>query len=668
MEFDANSCQIGASWYPEIWPESAWAEDLDKMLELGFTQVRLFEFAWHRLQPNATTFDLDWAGRVIDLCQARGIGVMIGTPTASPPAWLTTTHPQTLRTLADGRVTAHGGRCHFNFHDPLYRELAGQLIERVAQRFGRHPALVGWQIDNEMGGTDHSPATRAAFHDYLRQRFGSIDRLNAAWGLELWSQAYDNFAQVPLPPPPGSHDRPHPSLSLAGAAFQTAGWRSYIDHQVAIIRRHSDRPISTNQVGLIGNMDWPEVTRSLDRLGVSMYADRRYYHYNLPRFDALRAGRWPKPFWLLETAPNWSGGHQTWNIHMDGRGPGLFTWMSTLLGGSLTLFWQWREHWAGQEMLHGTCRTATGRWRPGREAWMQTAAQLRRLGPWLAAHPPLRAGLALMMSGDAAYAWAVEPSDEDMDYAKRFLHQLHLPLCQAGLWRDVIDVHTDLTPYKVVCLPLMPQVPDQLRQRLRPWVEAGGTLVLGPLSGWRTAEHTCFLDRELGGLEDLIGADVALRFTAQWAEDSTLIAFSDGRTSRSKTLCDGFAPGRAEVVARWQGGYGDGLAAIVRNRLGRGTVLTLGGIVDTPTWIRLITEACAAVGIVPWAQAPADVVVVPRGADGRLAGLGLANLAGEARTVRLPVAGHDLIADRPVGTELRLDPFQPALIAFAHPG
>ena len=101
-----------------------------------------------------------------------------------------------------------------------------------------------------------------------------------------------------------------------------------------------------------------------------MYSDLNYYHYNYMRFDRLRAEK-DHPYWLLETAPNWSGGGPIWNIHHDERGIRAFSWLSVMLGGSMVLYWQWRSHWAGQEMQHGTCVNQTGAWQPGKECWQQ---------------------------------------------------------------------------------------------------------------------------------------------------------------------------------------------------------------------------------------------------------------------------------------------------------
>ena len=189
---------IGASWYPEMWPEAEWKKDLMRMNELGFNILRAFEFAWHKLEPAEGQYDFDWAIRLLDLCHEHGVQVMVGTPTAAPPAWLTSTYPEVLGTDEDGKRKAHGQRKHFNHHSRLYREYSDKIVKKMVEAFAGHPALHSWQIDNEMSGFDYGSETLEHFHAWLEARYGTVENLNQKWGLEFWSQAYNRFDQVPL--------------------------------------------------------------------------------------------------------------------------------------------------------------------------------------------------------------------------------------------------------------------------------------------------------------------------------------------------------------------------------------------------------------------------------------------------------------------------------------
>lgn len=663
--FPASLC-YGASWYPEMWPSSEWEADLAKMRSLGFNLVRVFEFAWHRFEPEAGVYDFSWARDVLDACHRHGMRALIGTPTAAPPQWLTTAYPEVLKVGADGRVKAHGQRKHGNLHSRRFRELCEGIVAAQCEALADHPAVMGWQIDNEISGFDYGPETERHFHDWLAARYGDIGLLNRAWGLEFWSQAYASFQEVRLVTAEvGSVEVPerhHPSLIVAIARFQNDGIRKFLDIQADVILRFSDAPISTNMTGLVGQTSWDRHFDGLDVAGASMYADRRYYSHNIPRFDRLRAQKQGRPYWLLETAPNWSGGGRTFNIHYDERGARLFPWLSVFLGGEMVLFWQWREHWAGQEMLHGTCVTASGKWRPNREVWERLGREFAEHGPWLAAHPPQQAHLALIMSSEASWAFAMDPTDENMRYENRFRDDVHAPLQRAQIWRDVIAEQADFSPYKVLCMAFQPFARMETLDRLKTWVAKGGTLILGPLSCFRTEEFTVPHPEEFGGFEQLIGGRSALRFTVQWVEDTVTVDFPDHGSTRTRTLCEAYEPDQGtSVIAHYRGGYGDGLPAALDRRFGKGRVITLGCMVDADCWTSIVRDACREHGIFPMAEIEppdANVVLVPRGDSG----WALANLENRAIHVLLPNGGTDLMTGESCGSNVEIEAFGIRLI------
>ncbi|MFP4356417.1 MAG: beta-galactosidase [Phycisphaerae bacterium] len=663
---DDSAVLIGASWYPEMWPKKEWPKDIARMKELGFTVVRMFEFAWRRLEPEEGVFDFDWAMEIMDLCAEAGINVMVGTPTAAPPAWLTSTYPEVLQIGKDGRQRTHGMRKHYSVYSHKYRELCAIITEKMAEAFSGCDALHSWQIDNEMGGSDFGPEAYRDFHWWLEQKYGDIDTLNETWGLNFWSQAYDRFDQIPIPTASvGSIEVPerhHPSLIMAAAHCKSDAWTGFIGNQTKIIRRYSDKPITTNMCGTPLSMDWFQNNRPLDRVGFSLYKDVDHYGWNLMHLDRMRAEK-PAPYWLLETAPNWSGGGRMWNIHHSGAGVQAMSWLSTVLGGSMTLFWQWRQHWAGQEMLHGTHVTAQGDWRPGVEAWKKLARQYKDHGPWLMDNQPAAAKVGIVISTENAWGFSIDPMDDDNTYLNRWRDDYYQPLCKKHIWRDVICEEADFEKYDVLLLPIMPIVKPSTRQRLRDWVEAGGQLLLGPLTGFRTEEWTCHREKVFGGLEELIGADSALRFSPHWQEDKIKVVFDDGHESRTRVWCECFDARSADVLAHYKGGYGDGGSAVVVNHLGKGRVITLGCPVDVPTWLLMVNHLLDAAGIKPVAKGSEDVVVVPRAdKQGNITGYGVVNLTEAPQQVTLPAGGTNLLTGNEVEKTLSLKPLEVVLV------
>ncbi|MGC9449997.1 MAG: beta-galactosidase [Oceanipulchritudo sp.] len=660
---------LGASWYPEMWPPEEWPKDIARMREVGFTLIRLFEFAWKRFEPREGEFDFAWAREILDQLHAAGIRAMLGTPTAAPPAWLTSAYPEVLQMHADGTRKTHGKRKHYNHHSSKYRAFARRIAAKMAEELGNHPAVHSWQIDNEMSGFDYGPETREKFHAWLEEKYGDIENLNRTWGLDFWSQAYDRFEQVPLcTASVGSiavPERHHPSLIMAIARFQNEAWTIFIREQVEEIRKHCHHPITTNMTGFIGQMDWPAHFRVLDRSGTSLYADLSHIHINYSKMDRLRAEK-PHPFWMLETAPNWSGGGPVWNIHHDHNGVRAVTWMTMFLGGSMVLYWQWRSHWAGQEMQHGTCVGQTGQWMPGKETWARLASEFKEHGEWLLAHPAQRGPIAIMANCENAWLFSIDPVDPENQYAKRILEDYYMPLKRSHYHRDIIDEQAGLSPYRLLICPHMSILREETREALEEWVREGGRLLLGPLVGTRSVEMTAWTDRTFGGLEDLMGADGAIRFTPHWVEDTIDVEFSDATRCHPKFWCEGFSPREGtEVLATYRGGYGDGHPAVVSRSLGKGRIITVGCPLEETAYLALVRSLAAEAGVHPVVEGSERVLACPRvDTEGKVVAIGLVNTVKERQAIRLPMAGTDLLNGESTGEDIHLNPLEVKIITF----
>lgn len=161
------SLYLGTAWYPEQWPELRWEADLTLMQNAGIRFVRLGEFSWSALEPEEGRFTFGWLDRAIQQAAHHDIDIVLSTPTAAPPAWLTQRYPDTLRVKEDGRRDEHGNRQQFNWANETYRRLAPRVVEKMAERYGRNPHVIGWQIDNEYqnisyDSRDQSPVSTLA--------------------------------------------------------------------------------------------------------------------------------------------------------------------------------------------------------------------------------------------------------------------------------------------------------------------------------------------------------------------------------------------------------------------------------------------------------------------------------------------------------------------------
>ncbi|WP_206156883.1 beta-galactosidase, partial [Candidatus Roseilinea sp. NK_OTU-006] len=259
---------LGAAWYPEHWPEARWAEDVKLMRDAGLTVVRVAEFAWSSLEPREGAFNFGWLERAIALAADHGLAVVIGTPTAAPPAWMTQAYPDVLAVNADGRLATHGARCHYDVTSERYLAFCRRIAEKLAVCFGHDARVIGWQIDNEYNTVSYSEGARRAFQDWLRRCYGSLDALNAAWATVYWSQTYSDWSQIPLPIS-GAHGfgQPHnPGLRLKWRQFITEAYRRFQLNQIEVVRANAmpSQWITHNFMGFFDGFDHYVLSADLD--------------------------------------------------------------------------------------------------------------------------------------------------------------------------------------------------------------------------------------------------------------------------------------------------------------------------------------------------------------------------------------------------------------------
>ena len=195
-----------AAYYPELWPESDIENDIFYMKKAGINLVRMGEFAWHFMEPAEDQINISFFVRIVNLLYKNGIKTIMCTPTPTPPIWLTHNHPERLVKDQSGNLYIHGARQHVCTNNPYLRKRGLIITEAMAEAFQGNPAVIAWQLDNELKalvGECVCDECRKKWHQWLKNKYGTIEALNEAWGTEIWSESYQSFEQVvqPLTPP-----------------------------------------------------------------------------------------------------------------------------------------------------------------------------------------------------------------------------------------------------------------------------------------------------------------------------------------------------------------------------------------------------------------------------------------------------------------------------------
>ncbi|MBZ5615485.1 MAG: beta-galactosidase [Acidobacteriia bacterium] len=628
-----NAILMGVAWYPEQWPESRWEEDLRLMEAADLKVVRIVEFAWSRMEPSEGHYDFDWLERAISLAAKHHIVSVLGTPTATPPAWLTQKYPDTLRVEANGQRVTHGNRAHASATSPRYREFCRRIAEQMAMRFGHNPNVVGWQIDNEYGYAlmSYDDVTRQQFQDWLKAKYKTLNNLNTHWATSYWSQTYDNWGEIPIPI--GEHN---PGLMLDWKHFVTYTWSSYQQNQIDVIRRHADprQFITGNLMGFFDGFDHYPITEPLTFASWDDYVGTGHVDsaYNGLAHDLTRGFK-RRNFWVMETQPgavNWS----PLNNFLNRGEARAMAWQAIGHGADGVNYWQWRSALNGQEEIHGVLVGPDGTPVPFYDEAAQTAHEFAKVESSFRDTAPV-SQVALLYSYDSHWALQFQKHTEKYDDIG-LLKSYYRALRQISQSVDVVSAYAPLDGYKLVAAPSLNVLPKDLADHLLEYVRNGGHLVLGPRSGMKDEFNALLPQRQPGFLVDALGARVE-QYYALEKDVPVSGAWGNGQASIWAEQLKSQAPGD-EVLLRYgkSNGWLDDQPAVITRAYGKGRITYVGAVLDdklmaaATEWMTQKSDVTPVFGPVP------DGVEVSRRVGPGKQVFVFINYASEGRRVVLP--------------------------------
>ena len=628
-----NAILMGVAWYPEQWPESRWEEELRLMEAADLKVVRLAEFAWSRMEPSEGHYDFDWLERAIGLAARHHIVSVIGTPTATPPAWLTQKYPDTLRMEPNGQRVTHGNRAHASVTSPRYLEFCRRIAEQMAIRFGHNPNVVGWQIDNEYGYAlmSYDSVTREKFQEWLKAKYKILGNLNTHWTTAYWSESYDNWAEIPIPV--GGHN---PGLMLEWKRFVSQEWDEYQRNQIDVIRKHADprQFITGNLMGFFDGFDHYQITAPLTFASWDDYVGSGHVDpaYNGLAHDLTRGFK-RQNFWVMETQPgavNWA----PLNNFLNRGEARAMAWQAIGHGADDVNYWQWRSALNDQEEIHGVLVGPDGTPVPFYDEVSQTAHEFAQVESSFRDTIPV-SQVALLYSYDSHWAIQFQKHTEKYDDIG-LLKSYYRALRQLSQSVDVVSAYAPLDSYKLVVAPSLNVLPKDLGDHLLEYVRNGGQLVLGPRSGMKDEFNALLPQRQPGYLAEALGARVE-QYYALEKEFPVSGTWGTGSASIWADQLKARVPD-AEPLLKYgkSNGWLDDQPAAVTRSYGRGRITYIGAILDDKLMAAAAEWMVQKSGVTPvFGSLPEGVEVSRRTGGGKQVFI-LINYGQDSRRVTLP--------------------------------
>jgi len=650
----------GGDYNPDQWEKPVWDEDLRMFKLAGIDVATLNVFAWARNQPDEDTYEFGWLDEMMDKLHADGVGVCLATSTAAHPAWMARKYPDVLRVDFDGRKRKFGGRHNSCPNSPTYRKYSVRMADKLAERYKDHPGLLIWHISNEYGGYCYCDNCASAFREWLRKRYGSLERVNRAWNTAFWGHQFYDWEDI-VPPsslseewrgPNGRTATSFQGISLDYCRFQSDSLLECYKLEYDAVKKHTpDIPATTNLMGAFKELDYHKWAKELDVVSWDNYPGLDTPHsYTAMMHDLMRGLKDGQPFMLMEQTPS----QQNWQPYNSLKRPGvmrLWSYQAVARGADTVMFFQLRRSIGACEKYHGAVIEHVGHehTRVFKEC-AELGRELFELGDALL-DARVKAKVAILFDWDNW--WAVELSSGPtvaLKYVEE-LHKAYDALYKANIAADVVSYEADLSGYDLVIAPVLYMIKPGIAQKLEEYVSAGGTFVTTFFSGIVNESDLVTLGGYPGELRKLLGI---------WAEEidallpsqsNTIVVRNPGDGLQASyacgMLCDLIHSEGAEVVAEYGEDFYAGMPALTVNRFGNGEAWYLATSPEAAFLQDWLPKLCASRGIAPLvASAPEGVETTVREKDGT-SYLFVLNHNAEAVSVALGVqSGVDMLSGR----------------------
>lgn len=669
-----NKLELGTCYYPEHWDQSLWEEDLKRMKAVGIYTIRIAEFAWSKFEPTEGEFTFDFFDEFMEVVKKCDMKVIFGTPTATPPAWLTTKYPEVLNCNIDGVPYCHGERRHYNYNSIVYQKFCSRIVEKMAQHYGDHPNIVGWQIDNELNcqtSEFYSYSDTLAFREYLKEQYKTLNALNEAWGTVFWNQTYTAWDEIFVPRTTvDNSNNPHEVLDYK--RFVSYSAIRFCKMQSDILRKYITNGAFITTNGMFGNLDNHELTKKcLDVYTYDSYPNFAYCMIEDPKHNTkLNDRKWSSNltevrsicahFGIMEQQSGANG----WNTCMEAPAPKpgqmmLWAMQSIAHGADYVSFFRWRTCHIGTEIYwHGILDYDN---QDNRK--LAEVAKIQKRVEKLADVTGAAYEAKVAIVKDYSNVWDSEldrwhgrldkPSSLEIFIAAQLSHT---PLDHVYLQDDTTA--EDLQQYKVLFYPHPLLLSEKKASILTKYVEQGGTLILGCRTGMKDEHGQCPMTQMPGLLAPLTGI-VVKDFTFVGPNDEDMYAQWGEKKIETPVFNDilEVKADDVKVLARYLGNYYDGEAALTERVVGKGKVLYLGSTFSRENVKELLTYLEVVTPYQDTISLPKDCELCVRKKDGKEYYF-ILNFAQTQQTIKAVTQMTDIDTDETVVGEITLQPYE----------
>ena len=566
----------GGDYNPEQWinTKEIWDEDMRLMNLANCNEMSVGIFSWATLEPEEGVFDFSFLDEIIDKIYAAGGRVILATPSGARPRWLAEKYPEVLRTNKDGTKNKYGARHNHCYTAPVYREKVAIINKKLAERYGKHPAVIAWHISNEYGGRCYCSLCEAEFRKFVAKRYhNDINELNTQWWSTFWSHNYRSFDDVEFPTPLG--EQSIHGLNLDFKRFASYQTTDFMKNEIAAIKAVCpDLPVTTNMMGTYDGLNYWELGEEIDVASWDSYpkwhSPTHDYHVVHAAFchDFYRSLK-GRSHLLMESAPGLVNWHEYNKLKRPGadRANGL---MAIAHGSDSVQYFQWRKGRGSSEKFHGAVVDHVGHENTRVfNAVKETGATLKAIDEICGTGVVSKVAIVF----DWENRWALDDAQGFQRTDKKYgsvVQSYYREFWDRGISVDFTNLHRDLSSYDLVIIPMQYMIDEESINNIEAYVRNGGTVYATYMLGMVNENDLCYL----GGfpaknLKDVFGIWNE-EIDTLYPGETVAVKGADGKGYTAVDNCELIHARGAEVLATYESEFYAGRPAATVNKYGKG--------------------------------------------------------------------------------------------------
>ncbi len=632
----------GGDYNPDQWldrPEIL-KEDLRLMKQAGVNVVTLGVFSWSSYEPKEGVYQFEWLDSVMDQLYENGIYVILSTPSGAKPPWMAKKYPQTMRVREDRMRHLYSDRENQCNSSEIYREKVRIIDEKLAERYHDHPALIMWHISNEIYGTCHCDLCQENFRKWLKRKYGTIDELNRQYWSSFWSHRYTDWSELESPAAGIGEQAVH-GLILDYKRFYSDLTVDFIEQEVKAIRKYSkDIPVTTNTFHHDCGVNLSDLAKAIDVASWDLYPRWHCARDKSTEWDCAVSASFDldycrsmkhKPFYLMESVPSVPSQFEVSKLKRPGMH--LLSSVQAIASGSESVqYFQWRKGRGGYEKFHGAVlsHNGSGDTRVFRDV-CEVGKTLKEWSEIKGAVTESKVAVIYDWENFSALSGQVSLKNKKKNF-RMMVHEYYEALLKQYVSVDIISQKDDFSKYQLIVAPNLYLFQNDTPEKIRRFVEAGGSVVLSVYSGLVNENDLAYEGYPPFGLNDVFG--IRSEEVDSICDDEYNTITYHGKRYQVSDYCDLLLENGAEYMAVYERDFYKGMAAVTRHEYGKGMAYYVAGHMEKAFLEKFFKEVIQKINIPKIISSPyvSDVMVKER-MKNKVRYLFLMNFSTEKRTV-----------------------------------